>query len=77
MTGGVARNLWWGVGIDINVFGNIERCYFCDKWKMQPFYTKNLFFPKPMGGFNPRKTPLAMPVVMTTLKSGSTCKDQK
>jgi len=38
-----------GVWIDINVFGNINHCYFCDKWKMQHFYIKNFFFPKPMG----------------------------
>ena len=31
-----------GFGIDINVFGNIECCYFCEKWKMQHFYIKNV-----------------------------------
>jgi len=40
-------------GIDINVFGNIKGCLrlFCYKWKMQHFYMKNFFFPKPTEGF--------------------------
>jgi len=45
----VARNFLWGFGIDNNVFGDIKCCYFCAKWKMEHFYIKHFFFPKPMG----------------------------
>jgi len=44
-------------------FGNIKCYYFCDKWKLQHFYIKNLFFPKPMGVSTP-ETPLAKPLAL-------------
>src|SRR6218665_653422 len=52
-----SQEFMMGVGVDTNVFGNIKRCYFCDKWKVQQFYIKYLFFPKPMGEFNLRNLP--------------------
>jgi len=37
-----------GFEIDINAFGIIKFCYFCDKWKMKHFCVKiSFFFPKP------------------------------